>query len=283
MFASQSSYQTDANVQSLLAKLKFISNVNKYEKINCKNFTFEQNTMWSSLRRFFYNENRFDTFDFVRTTINQSFALISVCYKEQTAFSIQCCKNLISDIKMAKIGIENLQQTYSADKMFYSKLSVMLQNIDTQLEDIATQFPVLSNSNNVNVNSNTIQPMLSTNSPKSQMSTQSTNSSPQINSLPYYTQTSQTSPVNELTQPINDPPTIPNFVLQELQETKEAEITKSLKNFGNTETSENFHLHASEKEQSNNQAQLIGSPNIIKLPPIDSHKDRKKNKKNFDS
>lgn len=140
------SYNTDErSIHDLMARLKLIGQVQKYQKLNIKTLNFEVTSFWSSFKRFWYQENRQDTLEFVRTTIFQSFNLFYAYANDKSELSINMCRNLISDLQNAVTGIEALQVTYEKDKMFCAQLSVISRSIQIKLQDINTNYPMIAN------------------------------------------------------------------------------------------------------------------------------------------
>ena len=87
-------------------------------------------------RTFFATDNRTNSYNFVETTINRSFEIISL-NKDSTKISDQCLViNIISDLRIVIQGINNLKETYSQDVMFCCKLDTLIQDTTSRLVEI---------------------------------------------------------------------------------------------------------------------------------------------------
>lgn len=135
----------ERSLHDLMARLKLLSQLQKYQKINIKTLNFEVTSFWSSLKRFWYQESRQDTLEFVRTTIFQSFNLFYAYANENTDLSINMCRSLLIDLQNSIAGIEALQVTYEKDKMLCAQLSVIARSIQIKLQDINVTFPAIAN------------------------------------------------------------------------------------------------------------------------------------------
>lgn len=125
--------------KEVVSRLKFISRINKGEKINVRSaYPFvQQDDMPTRLSRtFYYKDNRGNALNFVRNTIERSFEILNLYLRSNKKSEKALCKNIINDLKRAKNGILNLRETYTADTMFCCDLDTILQEIDAKLIEI---------------------------------------------------------------------------------------------------------------------------------------------------
>lgn len=107
-----------------LIKLKLLGSVKIGEKINTRYLIIMADSFTTKVSRYLYGENRSNTVIFCRNTIFQSLELL----KNQ---SEQKSKTLIlEDINSAKLGLQNLQETYSSDIRVHSELQEIIQSIN---------------------------------------------------------------------------------------------------------------------------------------------------------
>jgi len=129
----------DAN-KEVISRLKFISRINKSEKINVRTayFFVQQDDLPTRLSRTFYNkDNRGNALNFIRDTVERSFMIISSHISSDRPSERLMCINIMGDLKKAKNGISNLKETYITDIMFCCEMDTILQEIDAKLEELA--------------------------------------------------------------------------------------------------------------------------------------------------
>lgn len=125
--------------KEVVSRLKFISRINKGEKINVRSaYPFvQQDDMSTRLSRtFYYKDNRGNALNFVRNTIDRSFEILNLYQKSRKKSEKALCNNIVTDLKRAKNGINNLRETYTTDTMFCCDLDTILQEIDAKLMEI---------------------------------------------------------------------------------------------------------------------------------------------------
>jgi hypothetical protein len=129
-------FNNDDN-KEVISRLKLIGKLSKGDKLNVKSMIIQPTGIVTSISRtLFYQDNRTNTLNFVRNTINRVFEIIytySNTYKESDIF---LCKHLVHDLKLAKNGITNLKETYLNDIKFCCDLDIVLENIESHLLDI---------------------------------------------------------------------------------------------------------------------------------------------------
>lgn len=127
-----------SSYNDVISNLKFISKVDKGEKINTNHMFVQQDNLLTSISRTFYNkDNRIKTFHFLKKTIERSFELIEgmiVRLESKRDESTRVnCTNMIADLKSAREGIENLKNTYITDIKFCCDMDTLVQEINAKL------------------------------------------------------------------------------------------------------------------------------------------------------
>lgn len=144
--SKKSSMETTHEV---ITRLKFIGLIKKGEKVNVKNLSVNQTSLFTSFWRMFMQENRETTLDFLTSTVNRAFEIIQLCVTSQKQIDKTVCMNLIEDLIKSSIGLVNLQTTYSEDRLFWCHIQTLIQSIDVKLKDLKESFPDLFLNSNV--------------------------------------------------------------------------------------------------------------------------------------
>jgi len=127
--------------EDIIPKLKFISRLNKGDKINVKNMYIQPNNFLNRIiRSFFHVDDRTNTLMFVNHTVKKSFELFLEHINSNNAFDIILCQNIILDLKNAKNGLINLKETYISDIMFICKIDALLEETDARLMEIESKY-----------------------------------------------------------------------------------------------------------------------------------------------
>ena len=126
----------DSATSEVISKLKFIGKIQKGEKINVK-YLYVQPTNWfTRLSRTFYStDNRMNAFNFIESTINRSFEIITVNRQNKTSTSDKLIDTITYDLREAIIGMTNFKDTYKDDVMFCCKLDTLIENISYRIGD----------------------------------------------------------------------------------------------------------------------------------------------------
>lgn len=121
----------------VISKLKFISKINKGEKINTRYMFVQQDDLPTKISRTFFNkDNRVNALSFIKNTIDNSFELIRAYSRSEHLFEREMCINILRDLKLAKNGIVNLKDTYITDIKFCCDMDTLLQDIDAKLNEL---------------------------------------------------------------------------------------------------------------------------------------------------
>lgn len=116
-----------------LSRLKFIAKIQTGEKISLRYMHIQNDGLLTQLFRTLFPDNRVKTFAFVTETINKSFEILKFYGKSIKVSEQIMCKNLISDLRESKNGLNNLKETYSLDLKFGCDIQTLLQMIDAKL------------------------------------------------------------------------------------------------------------------------------------------------------
>jgi len=123
--------------KEVISRLKFIGKVQKGEKINIQNFTVQPPCLKTKfVRTFLIHDSRLNTLNFVRSTINKAFDVISEYLNSEKEIKTHLCKNIIQDLINSKQGVHNIKETYFNDVKFCCDIDVIIENIDAFLMDI---------------------------------------------------------------------------------------------------------------------------------------------------
>jgi hypothetical protein len=118
----------------MLAKLKFIGQIRRGEKISVKDKQVLSDTYMTSFHRTFINpESRDDTFNFINKSIKDSFSLLSKYGTSISPFDKVMTTHILADLEAAKSGLQNIKATYNSDIMFSCKIDTLLQEIEARL------------------------------------------------------------------------------------------------------------------------------------------------------
>jgi len=125
------------NNDDVIPKLKFISKLNKGDKINVKNLYIQQNNFMDKINRTFFNiDDRTNTLIFVSNTLKKGFELYLEHVDNPSPFDVILCQNIVADLKNSKNGMLNLKETYSDDIMFVCKIDALIEETDAKLAQI---------------------------------------------------------------------------------------------------------------------------------------------------
>lgn len=123
--------------EDVIPKLKFISKLNKGDKINVKNLYIQPNSLYSKIiRSFFEIDDRTNTLTFVSNTVKKGFELFQMYAESKNPYDLIVSQNIISDLKNAKNGLTNLKETYHSDVMFICKIDSLIEEIDAKIVEI---------------------------------------------------------------------------------------------------------------------------------------------------
>jgi len=123
--------------KEVISRLKFIGKVQKGEKINVKYMFVQPEGIATRISRTLINQdNRQNTLNFVRTTVNRIFEIINTYSSSHKESQRHICAHIIQDLKTSKNGLRNLKETYLSDIKFCCDMDTILQDIDAKLSEI---------------------------------------------------------------------------------------------------------------------------------------------------
>lgn len=133
---------TIENSREVISRLKFISMIKRDEKINVKTLYIQPKNMLTSMQRLFQQESRDSTKNFLNTTYNRIFEILTLysCSDDKDS-DRTVVLNLVKDLHMSVSGLENLQYTYSDDRMFVSEINTLIEDIHRHIRSIRKKKP----------------------------------------------------------------------------------------------------------------------------------------------
>tara|TARA_Y100001970_G_C14068076_1_gene767824 strand:- start:76 stop:543 length:468 start_codon:yes stop_codon:yes gene_type:complete len=127
--------------EDIISKLKFLSRVQKGEKINVKGMFIQSDNIQTTLSRTLWNtDSRQNTLVFIETTINNSVSLIDTYLRSNKNAEHMIGLNMLEDLSSAKDGIKHLKTTYNDDTMFCAKIDTFIQIIEAKISELNTQY-----------------------------------------------------------------------------------------------------------------------------------------------
>lgn len=130
--------------EDIIPKIKFISKIQKGEKINVKHMNIQQDSLYTKLTRsFVYNDTRSNAFTFINHTIKKAFETLNHYLSNyDKIYDKTICQNLINDLKNCKNGMINIKDTYIEDLMFCCKIDTLIEETDARLNDIIEKYKI---------------------------------------------------------------------------------------------------------------------------------------------
>jgi hypothetical protein len=127
----------------IISRLKFIGTIMPHEKIDVKNLRIESPSIFTPIRRIFFNESRDTTLYFFTSTIDRSFEIIDAYLNSKKTSDKLFCANLITDLMNSVKGLQSIQTTYVDDKLVCCEISQMIETIQSKIYEIQESFPEL--------------------------------------------------------------------------------------------------------------------------------------------
>lgn len=135
--------------EDIIPKLKFISRLNKGDKINVKNLYIQPNNFFNKISRsFIHIDDRTNTLIFVNNTVKKGFELFLQHIESSNPFDNILCHNILCDLKNAINGLLNLKETYGDDVMFVCKIDSLIEEIQARLIDIDNKYKITCSKEN---------------------------------------------------------------------------------------------------------------------------------------
>lgn len=133
----------------LLINLKIISKIQKNGRITRSYdgiISLENETFYQSIKRFFSNDSRKQATFEINSVINEAIDILQHILNSkymnknfcQSDEYIKNCENthlILTELELAKSGIENLKFTYQNDQNISSQIDILILKINTALKD----------------------------------------------------------------------------------------------------------------------------------------------------
>jgi hypothetical protein len=138
--------------KEIVSRLKFIGRIQKGEKINTRHMYVQQDGLTTTISRTFINQdNRANCLSFIQDTISKAFELLSLYERSDRESDILICLNIVKDIQNAKVGINNIKETYMVDVKFTCDLDTLMEFIDARLIGLSKKYPMLKENEEKNI------------------------------------------------------------------------------------------------------------------------------------
>ena len=128
----------------ILSRLKFLSHIQKGDKISSRNMTLQMDC-WATrvTRTWITPDNRANTLKLIREIVTRSFEILMTKVGSKKEGDLVECRDIVSDLNKAKSGLLNLKTTYDADIKFGCDLDILLRQISAKLAEIQKDTPGL--------------------------------------------------------------------------------------------------------------------------------------------
>lgn len=122
------------NPQTIISRLKFIGRIKIGEKINTHGtFVQPDHFVTAISRTFWHQDNRGNAYSYISETVTKSFDLLNQYRNSSKETERLMLRNILADLKQAKVGILNLKITYAKDAKFCCDLDTLIQNMEAYL------------------------------------------------------------------------------------------------------------------------------------------------------
>lgn len=127
---------TNMTPEEIFINLTVIANISSGDKLIIDDkFLNIDTSMFPSVTRWFKGINRNNILGFIANVLKVAFEANTKWVAEKNG---QMLIRLMSDLKNALKGLNNLKQTYPNDKLVHSEIDVMMENIQTKLHNNST-------------------------------------------------------------------------------------------------------------------------------------------------
>jgi len=127
--------------EELISKLKFLSKIQKGEKMNVGGMFMQLDCFKTTVSRTIWNvDSRQNTLTFIEKVLNNSTELIELFLNSSQHAQYVMASNIMKDLESSKNGIRNLKITYNNDVMFCSKIDTFIQWVDAKLIEIRAKY-----------------------------------------------------------------------------------------------------------------------------------------------
>lgn len=130
------------NSREVISRLKFISMIKRDEKIDVGTMYVQPKNMLTSIKRLLQQQSRDSTKNFLNTTYNRIFEILTMySFSDNKEADSTVILNLVNDLQLSITGLENLQYTYSDDRMFVSEINTLIEDIHRNIRTIRRKKP----------------------------------------------------------------------------------------------------------------------------------------------
>lgn len=127
---------TSMTPEEIFINLTVIANISSGDKLIIDDkFLNIDTSMFPSVTRWLKGVNRNNILEFITNVLKEAFEANTKWVAEKNG---QMLIRLMSDLKNALKGLNNLKQTYPNDKLVHSEIDVMMENIQTKLHNNST-------------------------------------------------------------------------------------------------------------------------------------------------
>lgn len=128
--------------EDILSKLKFLTHVQKNQKIDTINCQLYSNNSFTAIYRTVRRDDaRSKALSFVNHVLNRSFDILKKHLQENKSSSSVQISAIINDLGRLKISLENLKFTYQEDIYFQCRLETTSQSISARLTELQHLHP----------------------------------------------------------------------------------------------------------------------------------------------
>lgn len=126
----------ELNIEDIFINLRLISKIEVGNKlVQTDKYVNIDTSYLPSLTRWYNGSNRNETIKFMSLIFDKAFEINDKLLSLKTDESVQTLLRLGTELKNTIIGLSNLKQTYSNDKLIQSEIDVMMDNIQTKLDN----------------------------------------------------------------------------------------------------------------------------------------------------
>lgn len=151
---------------TLLINLKILSKIQKNGRISRSYdgiISLEHDTYYQAFRRFLSNDSRKQAIFEINSIVTECIATLhnilnskytnnNFCQHEEYSKNCDNLDLLITELRLAKIGIENLKFTYQNDQNTVSQLDIIILKVNTTLKEVSQKLSYLRAYTNNNDN-----------------------------------------------------------------------------------------------------------------------------------
>jgi len=133
----------DVSEDYLSKNLNVIGQIQLHAKIYIRNgniYIDDSYAILSSFKRYIMGDNRYDTLEFIRTLIHNTFVLCDRIILDETKPDASKYNAILfrlgNDLNSSIQGITRIKETYSSDARISSSVDVLIDNINVQYKKI---------------------------------------------------------------------------------------------------------------------------------------------------